>query len=247
MELTLIEQLAIVAAQGEAEIRTAVMWACLTVLGAGLACAAAWAAWQGYRKFVERVGKGTVLGTVVSVVMLSVFTIYGGSKHLWKFTFENGVHNIGSYCTNDTIHAEWDYAPAYANYALRCAVRDLKFTNEVGVCIDDWHYLEDALVSDMVAEWYVPDATNYEVICYAQYVQPEHVVTNGTYHVGGVMRAMDQAGGEDRALADFVTPGVKIEAYIDDERVEVLTPTNEPPDWIGGALMNMNNTQETEE
>lgn len=247
---SIIEQLAIVAQQGDYEFRTFIMYVCLYALAAVGAVAIAWAVWAGCKTVIEKVGRGTRVGFAVAMLGVIGLVIFAGTKpiaHLWRFTFANGVHDLGSYCTNDTIHAMWDYAPAYEGYALRCAVRDLTFTNEVGVCIDDWHYLEDAAVADMVAEWYVPDATNYEVTCYAQYVQPQHVVTNGAYHVGGIMRSLAQTNEDDYASADFVTPGITIQANLDDGGELTLTPTNEPPESVLGLLLNEINNNENQE
>ena len=248
MGLSIIEQFAIVAQQGDYEFRTFIMYACLYALAAVGAVAIAWAILAGCKTVIEKVGRGTRVGFVVALLGVIGLVLYAGTKpiaHLWRFTFANGVHDLGSYCTNDTIHAEWDYAHAYEGYALRCAVRDLTITNEVGVCIDEWHYLEDAAVADMVAEWYVPDATNYEVTCYAQYVQPQHVVTNGVYHVGGVMRTLATTNSASPA---FVTPGVSIYARIDGGEEIELNPNEEPPESLLGALLmeieNNNNQEE---
>lgn len=149
---------------------------------------------------------------------------HGGDSHVWTFTFQNGVRDYNSYCSNDTIHAEWIYYEAYRNYAFRWCYRDLTFTNEVGVCIDEYHYLPDAMVSDSIAEANVPNATNMQVVCYALYVPPVYVVTNGVYHIGGVMRSMSSS---DDQKNDFVTPGIIIKA---DLSGNPLTPTNKPPE-----------------
>ena len=186
----------------------------------------------------------TPLGRCLVPFLVAVLVLYGGSKapgHLWKFNYQNGLHDLGSWCSNDVIHAEWDYAPAYAGYAFRWCYRDLTITNEVGVCIDEYHYLPDANVTDMTAEANVPGATNMEVVCYSQYIQPVHVVTNGTYHVGGVMRTLATTNAPDKA--DYVTPCVTIRADFD----MVLTPTNEPPTALLGTLMNEINENEQED
>lgn len=161
-----------------------------------------------------------------------LLALYAGTKppqHLWRFSFQNGVSDAGSYCTNDTIHAEWTFAAAYADYTLRSAHRDLTITNEVGVCIDEWHYLEDVPVSESVAEWPVADATNMEVVCYAQYIPPPHVVTNGVYHMEGVSRSMATT---NSSAPDFVTWGTRVEVVLPNGEIKVITPTNRPPDPI---------------
>ena len=165
--------------------------------------------------------------------------LYAGTKppqptHLWRFEFQNGVHDIGSYCTNDTIHAEWDYAPAFGPYTLKATYTDLTITNEVGVCIDVWHDLEDVPVAAMSADWFVPDATNMSVICYAEYVPPPHVVTNGVYHMEGVSRSMSTT---NSPAPDYVTWGTRVELVLPNGATMVITPTNRPPDPI---LLNQN-------
>ena len=171
-----------------------------------------------------------------------VLMLYAGTKPpkpLWSFEFLNGVHDIGSYCTNDTIHAEWDYAPAYEPYTLKAKYLDLTITNEVGVCIDVWHDLEDVPVSYMLAEWIVPNATNMSVVCYAEYVPPPHVVTNGVYHMEGVSRSMATT---NSPAPDYVTWGTRVEVVLPNGSIKVLTPTNRPPDPI--FLMNNQNQGE---
>lgn len=161
------------------------------------------------------------------VVATIIATAYGGTK--WRFTFENGVHDDGSYCTNDLIHASWTYQPAYADYTFRWACRDMTFTNEVGVIIDEWHFLPDALVSDGSAEATVQNATNMEIICYAQYVPPPHVVTNGVYHMEGVSRSLSTT---NSPAPDFVTWGMRVEVVLPNGSIMVITPTNRPPEPI---------------
>ena len=173
-----------------------------------------------------------------------VLMLYAGTKppqptHLWRFEFQNGVHDSGSYCTNDIIHAEWDYAPAYEPYTLKAKYRDLTVTNEVGVCIDVWKDLEDARVADMSAEWFVPNATNMHVICYAEFVPPPHVVTNGVYHMEGVSRSMATTNSPS---PDYVTWGTRVEIVLPNGAIMVLTPTNRPPEPIL-----LNQTRENDE
>lgn len=163
-----------------------------------------------------------------------VCVLYAGTKppqptHLWRFEFQNGVHDTGSYCTNDIIHAEWDYAPAYEPYTLKAKYQDLTMTNEVGVCIDVWHDLEDMPISAMFAEWTVPNATNMSVICFAEYVPPPHVVTNGVYHMEGVSHSMATT---NSTAPDYVTWGTRVEVVLPNGAVKVITPTNRPPEPI---------------
>ena len=163
-----------------------------------------------------------------------VLMLYAGTKppqptHLWRFEFENGVQDAGSYCTNDIIHAEWNYAPAYEPYTLKAKYRDLTITNEVGVCIDAWKDLEDVPVASMSTEWFVPNAANMSVVCYAEFVPPPHVVTNGVYHMEGVSRSMSTT---NSSAPDYVTWGTRVEVVLPNGVTMNITPTNRPPEPI---------------
>lgn len=240
MDLTIAEQIALIAKDAAAEFRIALMWACLSALAAGAVALIVYA----LRNAISRTCRLILFLGPVGCLLVGPFVgkmiSYGSTKadHLWRFQFENGLHDTGSFCTDDVIHAEWDYAPVLFGYALKATYRDLTITNEIGVCIDAWHYLEDANVSDMVAEWFVPDATNMEVVCYALYVPPVHVVTNGVYHVSGVMRTLATT---NSAAPSYVTPGIRVYALDDEGEANVLTPTNAPPQSILGDLLNETN------
>lgn len=239
MDLTLAEQIALIAKDGAAEFRVALMWACLAALSLGAAAGIVYASRNTISRACRMILFLGPVGCMLVGPFVSKMIAYGSTKptpdHLWRFQFENGLHDMGSYCTNDVIHAEWDYAPVLSGYALRATYRNLTITNEVGVCIDTWHYLENADVSDMVAEWFVPDATNMEVVCYALYVPPVHVVTNGVYHVSGVMRTLATT---NSAAPSYVTPGIQVYALDDEGEERELTPTNAPPESRLLELMN---------
>lgn len=234
MDLSIAEQLALVAQSADGEFRLALMWVCLAGLGAIIAFCAIFLA----RNAVSRLCRLIRFLGPVGVVLAGPFYVkmvsYGGSKGpLWRFTFENGVHNIGSYCTNDTIHASWDYAPAYGDYTLRSAYRDLTFTNEVGVCLDEWHQLDDVPVSDMEADWNVPNATNMEVVCYALYVRPPDTHTNGTYQVYGTVRTLATT---NSTRPDYVTPNVRTYGVGDDGETRELNRIEPPPESLNDLL-----------
>ena len=255
MVLDLIDQFAIVAQQGDYEFRTFIMYVCLYALLSFAAVGIALAVVVWLKRYVDTVGRKTRIGVGVALLGVVVFTIYAGTKpdvptHLWRFQFENGVRDAGSYCTNDLIHAEWTFSEMYAQYALRASYHDLTFTNEVGVCIDEWHQLEDAVVSDAVAEWNVPDATNMEVVCYAQYIRPPDTHTNGTYQVYGTVRTLATT---NSPTPDYVTPNVRTYGIGDDGEEIELNPVEPPPqsllDLLDAELLrnranNGNNQQE---
>lgn len=170
------------------------------------------------------------------VIACAIATVYGGSK--WRFNFSNGVTDAGSYATNNLACAVWTYNPAYGLYTFRWAFRDLTLTNEVGVCIDTWHYLPDALVSDGMAYATVLDATNMEYTCYAQYIPPPAVVTNGVYHLEGISRSMATT---NSPMPDYVPWGTRVEIVLPNGDIKVITPTNAPPEYS-----NQNLTQENQ-
>lgn len=129
--------------------------------------------------------------------------VYGGGKN--RFMYQTGLTDAGSYCTNDLIHAEWTWPPLIGDYDFRWQYRDATITNEAGEVVGPWYELPGGMVSDGFAEAIVPDATNMQVVCWAEYVPPIHVVTNGVYHLNGVMRAMG-----DARTNNWVTPGIRI-------------------------------------
>lgn len=232
MELSIAEQLSIIAQIAEGEFRLWLMYVCLAALGIGFALVSLYA----FRNALSRLCRLIKFLGPVGIIMAGPFIVkmvsYGSNKpptHLWRFEFVNGVHDLGSYCTNDLIHAVWDYALAFQPYTLKAKYRDLTITNEVGVCIDIWHDLDDVPVADMVAEWTVQDATNMSVVCYAEYVPPPHVVTNGVYHMEGVSRSMATTNSPS---PDYVTWGTRVEVVLPNGEIKVITPTNRPPDPI---------------
>ena len=163
----------------------------------------------------------------IAWVVIILITAYAGTKppgarHLWKFVYQNGVYDNGSYCTNDQIFASWTYDSAAEENVIRAAYQDLTVTNELGDCSDTLHQLPDCLVSDGSHLWSVEGATNMRIVVYSTYVAPPVVNTNGVYHLNGVMRPMNDS-------QKYVTPGVEIRAVVEDiESTETLTPTNNP-------------------
>ena len=110
-------------------------------------------------------------------------------------------------------------------YALKAQYRNLTVTNELGECVDTWHPLEDGAVSQLTKAWTIPDATNCQISCWAQYVAPVAPVvvqTNGVYHLGGISREM---GGSQK----YVPVSVPVYVTTDGGERETLTPTNAPP------------------
>ena len=92
--------------------------------------------------------------------------------------------------------------------------------------------LPDANVSDghAVCPIPVPEGMEFDaftVTCYTEYVKPTHVVTNGVYHLDGVMRSIDST---NSPIPKYVTTGISIYANREDGSQLQLAPvTNAPP------------------
>lgn len=227
-ELTIIEQLALIAQSAKAEFQTALMWACLAVLAAGVLAGILYAARHAVLRLCRSIASLGPFGCAIVIPCVVAVYVYGSTK--WRFEYVNGVHDNGSYCTNNQICAAWTYDLPAMEYTIKAAYQDLTITNELGVCVDPLHQLLDAMVRDGSHVWEVSDATNMRVVVYATYVPPPAVHTNGVYHLNGVMPSMDET------LGKYVTPGVKIIIDTGTGDRKILTPTNAPPQPITNAL-----------
>ena len=210
MELDLIQTLRIVDACAVVEWQKILTWVCLAALAAivfGVAICYA------VRKLdrIRRRDKGLAL---VAVVGIAVSVLYGGIGSGWGFTFipETGIYDAGSFVDTETstIYAIWNYEPYVASYKFKWFFK-FKYGNEWS----DPYQLPDANVSDgsAVCQIPVPEEMEFEaftVTCYTEYVKPTLVVTNGVYHLDGVMRSIDST---NSPMPNYVTPGITI--YVD--------------------------------
>ena len=227
MELDLIQTLRIVEADAASEWQTALMWICLAALAAivvGVAICYA------VRKLdrIRRRDKGLAL---VAVVGIAVSVLYGGIGSGWSFTFipETGIYDAGSFVDTETstIYAIWNYEPYVASYKFKWFFK-FKYGGEESDPIQ----LPDANVSDGSAVCPLPvpegmELESFTVTCYTEYVKPTHVVTNGVYHLDGVMRSIDST---NSSMPKYVTPGITIYADLSDGSQLQLAPvTNAPP------------------
>lgn len=190
--------------------------------------------------YVDRCGRGGRIAQILALVATIAMILYGGTKptpRLWVFEFVNGVHDAGSFCTNNLICAQWTYDTAAIEFTIKASYQDLTITNSVGECIDKMHELPFAMVRDGLHVWEVANATNMRVVVYSTYVPPPVVSTNGVYHLAGVMPAMEDPG-------KYVTPGVQIVVNLEGGEREVLTPTNKPP---SAAILNTQEKGENHE
>lgn len=221
MELDLIHMLRIVEADAVSEWRTALMWICLAalaaiVVGVVLSFAA--------RK-LDRVRRRDKLLAVVSVVGVAVSVLYGGIGSGWGFTFvpETGIYDAGSFVDTETstVYAIWNYEPYVASYKFKWFFK-FKCGGEESEPIQ----LPDANVSDGHAVCPIPvpegmELESFTVTCYTEYVRPVHVVTNGVYHIDGVMRSIDST---NSPMPKYVTPGITIYADLSDGSQQQLAP-----------------------
>ena len=251
MDFSLIDQFALVAQMEEYEFRTLVMYVCLCALGAfgafGLVCAVV----AGVKRYVDGIGRGTRIGALVSIVGAVVFLLYAGVSADYDFRFMpgSGIYDAGSWIDYETgeIHALWNFEPYVSFHKMKWF-----YTYKYGRVEKGPFELPEVDVSLCHAEYILPTAgelwESVVVTCYTEYVPHVHVVTNGTYHVYGIMRSMSQTNEDEYASADFITPGITVLATLGDGCELTLTPTNEPPESVLGELPNeINNNDNLEE
>lgn len=221
MELDLIHALRIVDACAAIEWQTALMWICLAALAAivvGVAICYA------VRK-LDRIRRRDKLLALVAVVGIAVSVLYGGIGSGWGFTFvpETGICDAGSFVDTETgtIYAIWNYEPYVASYKFKWFFK-FKYGGEESDPIQ----LPDANVSDGSAMCQIPvpegmELESFTVTCYTEYVKPVLVVTNGVYHLDGVMRSIDST---NAPMPKYVTPGITIYADQSDGSQQQLAP-----------------------
>lgn len=227
MELDLIQTLRIVDACAVCEWQKILAWVCLAALAAivfGVAICYA------VRK-LDRLRRRDKVRALVAVVGIAVSVLYGGIGSGWGFTFipETGIYDAGSFFDTETrtIYAIWNYEPYVASYKFKWFFK-FKYGGEESDPIQ----LPDANVSDghAVCPLPVPEGMEidaFTVTCYTEYVKPTHVVTNGVYHLDGVMRSIDST---NSPIPKYVTTGISIYANREDGSQLQLAPvTNAPP------------------
>ena len=141
--------------------------------------------------------------------------LYAGTKPSLNVNFALGLKrgNVDYDATEHVLTVEWSYTVAVADSVFRW-----KYQINDG----EWIDLPDGMVRDgrAVAAIVIEDGDRLNVQCYAVYVAPVQVVTNGVYHLNGVMRSINSVTSSN---PDYVTPGVPI--IVADL---TLTPTNKP-------------------
>ena len=105
--------------------------------------------------------------------LLSVVCVwYGGGKT--SFSFDTGLRDNGSYAKNNTVYVAWTYTGIPSASSLYVAYRERGTNNK-------WADLGETVVSALVWEGTLANATNYEYLVYTTYVPPSPVHTNGVW------------------------------------------------------------------
>lgn len=227
MELDLIHTLRIVDACAASEWQKILAWVCLAALAAiVVGVALCWA-----ERKLDRIRRRDKVLALVAVVGIAVSMVYGGIGSGWGFTFvpETGIYNAGSFIDTETstIYAIWNYEPYVASYKFKWFFK-FKYGGEESDPIQ----LPDVNVSDGSAMCQIPvpegmELESFTVTCYTEYEKPVLVVTNGVYHLSGVMRSIDST---NSPMPKYVTPGITIYADLSDGSQLQLAPvTNAPP------------------
>lgn len=242
MELSLNEMLMIVESAASGELRTVLMWACLFALAAiVLGSLVSYAV----RK-LDAVRKRDKVAAVVSVAAVIGMMLYGGvgSGYDFRFMAETGVYDAGSWIDEETgeVHAFWNYDQWAAGYKLKWF-----YTYKYGDEERGPFPMPDANVSACHAEYLLPtfgdDWESVVITCYTEYVRPIHVVTNGVYHLDGVMRSIDST---NAPMPKYVTPGITITADLSDGSSVDLAPVDDVPDVPSAMLSAPQNPNEGE-
>ena len=154
--------------------------------------------------------------------------IYGGigKGSGFRFVAETGIFDAGSYIDypNNTIHAVWGYQPYVSGSKFKWF-----YSYKYGSENKGPFPLPDAAVENCHAQYTFNISEGEEcrdmvITCYTEYVAPPTVVTNGVYHLSGVMRAM---GDTDSTEPKYVTPRIEIRATIESGEDVILTPKGE--------------------
>lgn len=181
---TIVEELAVVAQSAHEEFQAVLMAVCLAVLSALVAVAVAMFVWKHIKQVVARIPRQGIVGTALSAPLVVAMLVYGGSKH-----FDSGISNNGTWwdSTNSVLYLSFNYQAVLSLDVLHVDARPVGSTNAA-----DWvSYWHGPITTPQPVSIEMPDATNLSIWVWSEYVEPEHVVTNGVFHMNGVMRKID--------------------------------------------------------
>lgn len=232
--MDVVQSLQLVAANAKSEVESVLMWACLAVLAAFALGGLAWWSARALAKLTRTFSRGTRAASGITLIALVALVAWAGVGSGWSFVFmpECGIVDAGSSCDQalGVVEARWTYSPVVASYDFKWFYK-LKYGkgDERGP-----FDLPDAKVRDGYAVAIIPES-GWEAItitCYTKYVAPVQVVTNGVYHVNGVMRSMNT---QESEYPKYLAPGVPIwidanllTPHEDGEELELMNIEEEP-------------------
>lgn len=152
--------------------------------------------------------RGERSGKLIFIFAALVATVYGGAMRgsCFRFITETGVYDAGSYIdeNNGVAYAVWDYEPYLKGHTFKWF-----YQYKIGKDKFGPYPMMDVPIESGSAMYIfnIPEGEEWRdvvITCYADYVPPPAVVTNGVYRLSGVMRTMDD-------FERYVVPTVPIE------------------------------------
>lgn len=142
----------------------------------------------------------------VGKIMLATFVfgmwVYGSTKPEQgpaaphpDLRFDNGIRNAGSWydSTNGIVHLKFGF-----DDLLSLDVLHIDAHPKGSIDAGSWtEYYAGPITVQQPLSLEIPDATNMVIWLWSEYVEPEHVVTNGVFHMNGVIRVMDPGDTND--------------------------------------------------
>lgn len=222
--IDLAEQIQIVSADSHGEIMAWLTVFCLAA--ASLFISVPIVAWSftAFRKFIRAFARKSRIGGFVGTASLVAAICWAGVGSGWGFKFipESGLTDAGSTVDQATgqVFARWTASPAVKGYRFKWFY-SLKYSGETET--RGPFTLPDGEVDAGFAAATIHESgwTALTITCYTEYIARPQVVTNGVYHLNGVMRSMDT---EHSDRPKYVTPGIPIS--VPDH---VLNPVIKPP------------------
>ena len=189
--------------------------ACVAVLAVALALAVAAVCGGLVGRLRRLVGRSCVQGALASVAVACA-VMYGGGKV--SVHWDMGLADDGTIITNDTVTVRWTYSGIPSASSVFVDYRLAGSTN-------DWYNLGETLVSALVFEATLANATNYDYWVYSTYIPPVPVHTNGVW-VGQAYETKARAGAKAFLILNgkirehgrtIATPAAKRKEQQDDE------------------------------
>lgn len=171
-----------------------VMWLCAAALAVCAVVCLASIMRNGIHALVavmRRHGIGVRAGLAACAVAA---ILYGGTKvetNRFHFFDVNGIPG-SCYATNDLVHIEWAYIPdtyelgTYTVYVTHQTDADYR------AGLSNWSPVSQSWdMAARMAEYTLPNATNYHFKIWSEWKGTDVVVTNGVYHLSGFDHEID--------------------------------------------------------